>query len=192
MLADTIRPPGGNRALQEIEGRPVGAGRRVAVVVARFNSEVTERLLDGALSALRGAGVADEDLLVVRVPGAFELPIAAKTVIETRQVDAVVALGAVIRGETDHYDYVCEAAREGLLRVGLETAVPVLFGVLTCDSDEQAAARAGGAHGNKGADVALDALRMADLTDLLHEEDAGEDHGEPDEGGACGRAGGCP
>jgi 6,7-dimethyl-8-ribityllumazine synthase len=159
--------------LHEIEGRPVGEGRRVAVVVARFNAEVTERLLEGATSALRGAGVAEDDVLVVRVPGAFELPLAAKTVIETQQVDAVVALGAVIRGETDHYDYVCEAAREGLLRVGLEAAVPVLFGVLTCDTDEQAAARAGGAHGNKGADVALDALRMADLTDRLHEGEEG-------------------
>ena len=149
--------------MREYEGRPQGTGRRVAVVVSRFNEEVTSRLLDGALAALRAAGVAEDDLLVVRVPGAFELPFAASAVIEAERVDAVVALGAVIRGETDHYDYVCEAAREGILRVGLESGIPVTFGVLTCSTEEQALARAGGAHGNKGADVALDALRMADL-----------------------------
>lgn len=149
------------------EGRPLGAGRRIAVVVSRFNSEVTDRLLDGALAALRGAGVADADVAVVRVPGAFELPLAAQKAITAGKVDAVVALGAVIRGETSHYDAVCEAAQQGLLRVGLDSGVPVLFGVLTCDTDEQAAARSGGAHGNKGADVALDALRMADLLETM-------------------------
>lgn len=156
-----------------LEGQPLGAGRRVAVCVSRFNEEVTERLLDGAVAALRAAGVEETGIVVVRVPGAFELPWAAVAAIRAAEhskagaLHAVVALGAVIRGETDHYDYVCEAAREGLLRVGVETGVPVLFGVLTCDTDEQAMARAGGAHGNKGADVALDALRMADLADRL-------------------------
>jgi 6,7-dimethyl-8-ribityllumazine synthase len=154
--------------VEVLEGRPLGHGRRVAVCVSRFNGEVTEPLLQGALAALRGAGVAEGDVLVVRVPGAFELAFAAREAIRSRHVDAVVALGAVIRGETDHYDYVCDAAEQGLLRVGLDEGVPVLFGVLTCDTDEQAAARSGGAHGNKGADVALDALRMADLHDQLH------------------------
>lgn len=153
--------------MEIVEGRPLGAGRRVAVVVARFNEAVTERLLEGALGALRGAGVREDDLLVVRVPGAFELPFAANAALESSTFDAVVALGAVIRGETGHYDHVCAAAQQGLLRTGLDKGVPVVFGVLTCDTDEQAAARAGGAHGNKGADVALDALRMADLVCAL-------------------------
>ena len=164
--------------MEVLEGRPSGAGRRVAVCVSRFNEEITGRLLDGALAALRGAGVADGAVTVVRVPGAFELPFAAQAAIDASLEDprgplsAVVALGAVIRGETDHYDYVCEAAREGCLRVSLDTGVPVLFGVLTCDTDEQAEARSGGAHGNKGADVALDALRMADLAERLRGSDA--------------------
>jgi 6,7-dimethyl-8-ribityllumazine synthase len=149
--------------VRTIEGRADGAGRRIAVVQSLFNAEFTSRLLDGAVAALRGAGVAEDDLLVVRVPGAFELPIAAARLARTGRFDAVVALGAVIRGETDHYDHVCRAAAEGLLRAGLEADVPVMFGVLTCDTDEQAAARSGGAHGNKGADVALDALRTCDV-----------------------------
>lgn len=148
-----------------LEGRPAGEGRRIAVVCSRFNDEVTSRLLDGALQALRGAGVAEDDLLVVHVPGAFELPFAADAVAESGAWDAVVALGAVIRGETDHYDHVCAAAAQGLLRVGLDTGVPVLFGVLTCDTDAQALERSGGAHGNKGADVALAALRMCSVLD---------------------------
>lgn len=149
--------------MEILEGSPHGAGRRVAVVVSRFNDEVTGRLLEGALGALRGAGVRDEDLRVVRVPGAFELPFAAQALARAGGWDAVVALGAVIRGDTDHYDYVCSAAQQGCLRVGLDTGVPVAFGVLTCDTDEQAAERAGGPHGNKGADAALAALEMADL-----------------------------
>ncbi len=150
-----------------LEGQPRGAGRRIGVVCARFNEDVTSRLLEGALTALRGAGVEEKDVHVAMVPGAFELPFAALEMIRARGVDAVVALGAVIRGETDHYDHVCRAAQEGLLEVGLDTGVPVLFGVLTCDNDEQALARSGGSQGNKGADVALDALRMADLLPAL-------------------------
>lgn len=147
-----------------------GGARRVAVVCSRFNEHVTSLLLGGALSALRGAGIREEDLLVVRVPGAFELPFAARRVARTGRWSAVVALGAVIRGETGHYDHVCRAAADGLLRVALETDVPVLFGVLTCDTDEQALARSGGAHGNKGADVALDALRLCDVLDAVGRE----------------------
>jgi 6,7-dimethyl-8-ribityllumazine synthase len=153
--------------MREIEGQPDGRRRRVAVVASRFNAEVTSRLLAGAIGALREAGVAEKDLTVVHVPGSFELPFAARTLARTRRYDAVVALGAVIRGETGHYDHVCRAAQEGLLRVGLDEDLPVVFGVLTCDTDEQAAARAGGAHGNKGADVALDALRMADVRERI-------------------------
>ena len=146
---------------------PRGKGRRIAIAVSRFNSDVTEKLLDGALAALRRAGVADRDVTVVHVPGSFELPLAAQTLARTRRHDAVVALGAVIRGETDHYDHVCRAAQEGLMRVGLDERLPVLFGVLTCDTERQALARAGGRHGNKGADVAVDALRLIGVHERL-------------------------
>jgi 6,7-dimethyl-8-ribityllumazine synthase len=149
--------------LQTFEGRPSGKGRRIAIAVARFNGEVTSKLEAGAVAALREAGVAEDDLVVVRVPGAFELPLVCQRFAASGRFDAVVALGAVIRGETSHYDHVCSTASQGVLQASLATGVPVLFGVLTCDTDAQAEARAGGAHGNKGADVALDALRMADL-----------------------------
>lgn len=158
--------------MHTFEGRPAGAGRRVAVIVSRFNEEITSRLADAALAALRGAGVADDDLLLCRVPGAFELPLVSKQLAESGRFDAVVALGAVVRGDTDHYDYVCAAAQQGILSASLATGVPVMFGVLTCDTEEQALARCGGAHGNKGADVALDALRMADLLARLPRCDA--------------------
>jgi 6,7-dimethyl-8-ribityllumazine synthase len=149
--------------LEVLEGEPDGAGLRVGVVCSRFNGEVTSKLLDGALAALREAGVRERDVVVVHVPGAFELPLAARRLAKARKLDAVVALGAVIRGETDHYDYVCGAAQQGILGVGLELDLPVLFGVLTCETDEQASDRAGGSHGNKGADVAVAAVRLARL-----------------------------
>lgn len=147
--------------------RPDGHGLRVAIAVARFNHEVTERLLEGALTALREAGVDGQHVTVAEVPGAFELPLACRWLAATQRYDAVVALGAVIRGDTDHYDYVCSAATDGLLRVTLDAGLPVAFGVLTCDDEEQAMERAGGAHGNKGADVALAALEMVRLRQSL-------------------------
>jgi 6,7-dimethyl-8-ribityllumazine synthase len=153
--------------LKEIDEPPRGKGRRIAIAVSRFNSEVTDNLLAGAVDALRKAGVAAKDVTIVRVPGSFELPLAAQTLARTKKHDAVVALGAVIRGDTDHYDHVCRAAQEGLMRVGLDEGLPVLFGVLTCDTDEQAMDRAGGKHGNKGADVALDALRLVGIHERL-------------------------
>lgn len=149
--------------MREFEGRPLGAGRRIGIAVARFNEPVTSQLLDGALSALREAGVADDDLIVAHVPGAFELPLACEAMASRGGLDAIVALGCVIRGETTHYDYVCEAAEQGVVAVGLQHRLPVLFGVLTTENGEQAFARAGGDKGNKGAEIALDALRMADL-----------------------------
>jgi len=153
--------------LETLEGRPVGKRRRIGIVCSRFNDEVTSKLLDGALKALRGAGVDEDSIVVVRVPGAVELPLAVSRLARADEFDAIVALGAVIRGDTDHYDHVCRAAQEGLLAVSQEEDLPVMFGVLTCDTEEQALARAGGEHGNKGADVALDALRMADLLDQM-------------------------
>jgi len=153
--------------LETLEGSPSGKGRSVGIVCSRFNVEVTSKLLHGAVEALAKAGVDVDGIVVVHVPGAVELPLAARRLARSKDLDAIVALGAVIRGDTDHYDYVCSTAQQGLLQVGLEEDLPVMFGVLTCDTDEQALARAGGAHGNKGADVALDALRMADVLDKI-------------------------
>jgi len=131
-------------------------GLKVAVVVARFNSKITDKLLEGAREAITKSGAAME---VFNVPGAFELPLAARRL--AQKFDAVVALGAVIRGETPHFDYVAGEAARGLQQVALEADVPVAFGVLTTDTVEQAEARAGGVHGNKGFDAAMTAIEMA-------------------------------
>jgi 6,7-dimethyl-8-ribityllumazine synthase len=140
-----------------------GEGLRVAIVRSRFNDLVTQRLLEGALAALREHGVAEECQLVIEVPGAIELALAAKLAVEREKVDAVVCLGAVIRGETDHYDHVCRAAADSIARVGLDSGVPVTFGVLTCGTVELALARSGQGSGNRGRDAALAALEMANL-----------------------------
>jgi 6,7-dimethyl-8-ribityllumazine synthase len=145
------------------EGTGDGSGLRVAVVAARFNELVTEPLLRGALAWARSNGVADEDLDVARVPGAFELPQAARRLAETGRYDAIVCLGAVVRGETPHFHYVCAEAASGISRVAQDCNLPVTFGVLTCDTMEQARARAGGAGGNKGEDAMRAALQMANL-----------------------------
>jgi 6,7-dimethyl-8-ribityllumazine synthase len=136
---------------------------RFAIVASKFNHEVVERLVAGAEEALRKHGIAADAVDLTWVPGAFELPLIAQTLAGSKKYAAVICLGAVIRGDTDHYDYVCKAASDGILQAGLATGVPVLFGVLTCDTDEQAMDRAGGKAGNKGADVALAALEMANL-----------------------------
>jgi 6,7-dimethyl-8-ribityllumazine synthase len=157
------------------QGRPVeldparldGRGLRALVVAARFNPQVTDRLVEGAVAALRAHGVAAEDLLVVRVPGSFELAPTARRLARGGRFDLVVCLGAVIRGGTDHYRYVCAAATQGLTRLAQDAAewgrhgVAVAFGVLTTRTLEQALERAGGAEGNKGADAALAALETA-------------------------------
>jgi 6,7-dimethyl-8-ribityllumazine synthase len=155
----------------EFAGVPVGHGRRIAVLVSRFNEGITERLERGATDALMRAGVADADLDVIRVPGAWELPGAARAALATERYDGIVALGAVIRGETPHFDYVASAAARGLASAAADYDVPIGFGVLTCDTLAQAEARAGGAHGNKGADAALAALEMIDLVARLDVED---------------------
>jgi len=131
--------------------------------VARFNENVTRRLLHGALAALRKCGVAEESVDVAWVPGAFDLPVAAQALTRSGRYDAVVCLGCVIRGETTHDRYVALGAATGLVQVSLESSVPVTFGVLTTQTLEQAEARSGGAHGNKGEDVALAAVEMAGL-----------------------------
>jgi 6,7-dimethyl-8-ribityllumazine synthase len=144
-----------------------GRGRRFALAVSRFNEPVTSKLLEGALAAFRRHGVADEDVEVAWTPGAFELPLVALRLARSDQFDAVVCLGAVVRGETPHFDFVAGEAARGIRRAGLETGVPCIFGVLTTDTLEQALDRAGGNHGNKGWDAALAAMEMGGLMDSL-------------------------
>lgn len=146
-----------------IEGGRSAKGMRIAIVAARFNHFVVDKLLAAAVETLQSAGISAQDLDIVRVPGAFELPLAAKKLAAGKGYDAVITLGAVIRGGTPHFDYVCSECARGVIQAALETGVPVLFGVLTCDDMEQAMDRAGGKHGNKGADAALAAMEMADL-----------------------------
>lgn len=153
--------------MAELSGAPQGAGRRIAVAVARFNEMVTQKLLDGALDALTRHGVRLADVDIVWVPGAWELPMATRHLLAMDRYDAVIALGAVIRGETPHFDYVAGGAARGLQQAAAEFDTPVTFGVLTCDTMEQARDRAGGAHGNKGWDAALAALELVDLFDRL-------------------------
>jgi 6,7-dimethyl-8-ribityllumazine synthase len=144
-------------------GSPNGARRSVGIAVSRFNGDITTRLLDGALEALQAAGVLREAIDVMPVPGAFELPLGAMALAKTRRYACVIALGCVIRGETPHFEYISAEAASGLQLAALETGVPVSFGVLTCETREQAVARSGGARGNKGADAARSALEMADV-----------------------------
>ena len=151
--------------MPEFNGAPRGQGRRFAVVVSRFNESVTQRLVEGALDALVRHGVTFDDIDVIWVPGAWELPLAARRAAASERYDAIVALGAVIRGDTPHFDYVAGEASRGLATASAEFDVPIGFGVLTCDTFAQAEARAGGEHGNKGWDAALAALEMADLFD---------------------------
>lgn len=148
-----------------LEGSPSGADRTVGVVVARFNGEISNRLLESALEALAAAGVPDERITVMPVPGAFELPIGAMALAKTRRYSCVIALGCVVRGETAHFDYVAGEAASGLQLAGLETGVPVAFGVLTVDTTEQAEERI-----DRGADAARAALEMADLFSQVREQ----------------------
>jgi 6,7-dimethyl-8-ribityllumazine synthase len=148
---------------QVTEGNLDASGLKFAVVVARFNSFITDRLLAGALDALKRSGATAENIEIVKVPGSWELPLTAKTLAATNRYAAIIALGAVIRGETPHFDQVANQASSGLAAVALETRVPVAFGVLTTNTVEQAIDRAGGKSGNKGYDAAITAIEMADL-----------------------------
>jgi 6,7-dimethyl-8-ribityllumazine synthase len=149
-------------ALRTFTGRPNGARRSIGIVVSRFNGEITQKLLDGALEALDELGVAPEAIEVMPVPGAFELPLGAMALARSRRYSAVIALGCVIRGDTPHFEYVSSEAASGIQLAALETGVPVSFGVLTCDTSAQALARAGGEHGNKGGEAARSALEMVE------------------------------
>lgn len=151
----------------DYQGMPDGSGTRLAVVMSRFNEQVTSRLLAGALACLERHGVAREDVDVVSVPGAWELPLAVRLAADRGGYSAIVALGCVIRGETSHFDFVAGPAADGLARVAEETRIPVSLGLLTTEDLGQALARAGGRLGNKGWDAAEAALEMADLARRL-------------------------
>jgi 6,7-dimethyl-8-ribityllumazine synthase len=145
-----------------IEGDLQGQGLKVTIVVARFNSFITDRLLEGAMDALRRHGVEDKDISVMKVPGSFELPLGVRKAAKGK-VDAVIALGALIRGGTPHFDYLSAEVTKGVAQVTLDSGIPVAFGVLTTDTVEQAIERAGAKAGNKGFEAALSAIEMAKL-----------------------------
>jgi 6,7-dimethyl-8-ribityllumazine synthase len=148
---------------KELEGKLDASGMRLAVVASRFNDDVTKLLLDGALHALGNHGVEPDSMPVVWVPGAFEMPLAVKRLAESGEFDALICVGAVIRGDTPHFEYVAGECASGISRIALDTGVPIAFGVVTTDDRAQALARAGGAEGNKGAEAAATAVEMADL-----------------------------
>ncbi|BAH38516.1 MAG TPA: 6,7-dimethyl-8-ribityllumazine synthase [Gemmatimonas aurantiaca] len=151
--------------MAEFSGEPRGEGRRIVVVASRFNEGVTVPLAEGAVSALVGKGVAFDNIDVLWVPGAWELPVAVRRALSSERYDAAVAVGAVIRGDTPHFDIVAGETARGLMEASRDFDVPVTLGLLTTDTLEQAEARAGGVHGNKGADAALAALEVLDLFD---------------------------
>jgi len=154
-----------------IEGEADARKLRVALVATRYNEPIVERLRTGAIDALIEHGARAADLTLVRVPGAFELPLAVRKVADRGRHDAIVALGAVVRGDTPHFDYVAGEASRGLSLASTDFDTPIGFGLLTCDNNEQAEARAGGTHGNKGWDAALAALEMSNLFDRLDASD---------------------
>lgn len=147
-------------SIERIKGEEIGNNFRIGIVVAKWNSFITDKLLEGSLEVLKNKGYNDEQIIVVQCPGAYEIPLTAKKLIE--KVDGVIALGAVIRGDTPHFDYVCEAVNNGVLQLNMNTGKPVSFGVLTTDNVQQAAERAGESEGsgNKGAEAALALLEM--------------------------------
>jgi 6,7-dimethyl-8-ribityllumazine synthase len=146
-----------------VEGKLLGSGRKVAIIASRFNEFITARLIDGALDALARHGVNPKDVTVYRVPGSFEIPSVAKKVALKGTVDGVICLGAVIRGSTPHFDYIAAEVTKGVASVSMEAKIPVIFGVLTTDTIEQAVERAGTKAGNKGFDAAMSLLEMMDL-----------------------------
>ncbi|TDJ60697.1 MAG: 6,7-dimethyl-8-ribityllumazine synthase [Nitrospina sp.] len=148
---------------RDIEGDLLGAGQKIGIVVSRFNDFITQRLRDGAVDCLVRHGVQDQDIEVVKVPGAFEIPMAAKRMVARNKYDAVICLGAVIRGSTPHFEYVSGEASKGIGTLALESPIPILFGVLTTNNLEQAIERAGSKSGNKGWETALAAIEMVNL-----------------------------
>src|SRR5512137_1574444 len=146
-----------------VEGKIVAKGMKFGIVASRFNDFICGRLIEGAVDALTRAGADEKDIVICKVPGAFELPLTAKKLAKSNRFDAIICLGAVIRGATPHFEYISAEVSKGIASVGLETEIPVVFGVLTTDNIEQAIERAGTKSGNKGADAALAAIEMANL-----------------------------
>ncbi len=146
-----------------IEGKIVAKGMKFGIVASRFNDFICGRLIDGAIDALMRAGAEEKDIAIYKVPGSFELPLTAKKLATSARFDAIICLGAIIRGATPHFEYISAEVSKGIAMVGLETEVPVIFGVLTTDTIEQAIERAGTKSGNKGADAAMTAIEMVDL-----------------------------
>ncbi len=156
--------------MRTIEGKMTAEGMRTAIVASRFNEFITARLVSGAEDTLRRHGAAEQDIVTAWVPGAFEIPLIAEKMAESGKYDAVICLGAVIRGATSHYDYVCSEVSKGIAQVSLKSGVPVLFGVLTTENIEQAIERAGTKAGNKGSDCAAAAIEMTNLLRELERE----------------------
>ena len=153
--------------MKTVEGNLIGQGLKIGIVISRFNEFITGKLLGGALDALQRHGVAADDIETVWVPGAFEIPLAAQKMAQGDRYDAVICIGAVIRGSTPHFDYVCAEVSKGVAHTSLATGKPVIFGVLTTDSIEQAIERAGSKAGNKGYDAAVTAIEMANVLQQL-------------------------
>ncbi|MFO7931062.1 MAG: 6,7-dimethyl-8-ribityllumazine synthase [Thermodesulfobacteriota bacterium] len=151
-----------------IEANLIAEGRRFAIVVSRFNDFISEKLLSGATDALVRSGASDDDIEVIRVPGSFEIPLVAKKLAARQKHHAVICLGAVIRGSTPHFDYVSAEVSKGIAAAGMETGLPVIFGVITADTIEQAIERAGTKAGNKGWDAAIAAIEMANLFEMIN------------------------
>lgn len=153
--------------MKTLEGKLISQGQRFGIIVGRFNEFIGGKLLEGALDGLRRHGVSEEDIEVVWVPGAFEIPLIAKKMAKTEKYDGVIALGAVIRGATPHFDYVASEVSKGVASSSLETEVPIIFGVLITDTIEQAIERAGTKAGNKGFEAAVTAIEMANLLEVI-------------------------
>ncbi len=151
-----------------IQGNLISTGLKFAIVASRFNDLVTSRLLSGALDALERTGASDDQIVVVKVPGSFEIPLAVKKLAHTRKYDAIICLGTLIRGETPHFEYISNEVTKGIASVSLETGIPVAFGVLTADTVEQAIDRAGLKSGNKGFEAAMSAIEMVNLVKQIH------------------------
>lgn len=159
----------GGKIMKVLEGNLIAQNIKVAIVAARFNEFIVSKLISGAVDGLKRHNVDDDDITLAWVPGAFEIPVIASKLAKSGKYDAVICLGAVIRGATSHYDYVCNEVSKGVAHVSLETGIPVLFGVLTTDNIEQAIERAGTKAGNKGYDCALSAIEMVNLTKIIEQ-----------------------
>lgn len=151
----------------EYQGKLIGTGRTFGIIVSRYNSFITKRLLEGAIDGLVRHGVKEEDIGVFWVPGAYEIPITAQKVIQRGKYDAVICLGAIVRGETPHFDFVASESAKGITQIGLSSGVPVIYGIITTETLEQAIDRAGAKTGNKGTDAALSAIEMVNLFDQI-------------------------